>query len=188
MITEAETAAERAEVQTFLAAHLDIEATAVPHIEWDELWRPTIAYIRGPAGQVVAAAQAVRSQIAFQIATVMATGMPLPAPQAEFARVMDRHRELELLAVDPSHRGQGLARDLVQHLENRLHAEQVRFLTGCVTRDLEVEPLREFYRSAGFTVLADGEPLPQLMGQNWIAPATAKPAFYFYKRIAAPPQ
>ncbi|SKR67521.1 Uncharacterised protein [Mycobacteroides abscessus subsp. abscessus] len=72
---------------------------------------------------------------------------------------------------------------MLTYLEKRLRAQGVRVWFGNVTSNLEVDRLREFYTSHGFTVLDNGQPLPPLLGRTWISPSTLPPAYYFYKKL-----
>ncbi|MFE2267141.1 GNAT family N-acetyltransferase [Streptomyces griseosporeus] len=96
---------------------------------------------------------------------------------------MDRHSELDLMAVDPEFRGRGIGSELVKALESRLQERGVRIWFGNATRDLETDKLRNFYARHGFRVLPEGQPLPDLMGRAWQLPTQQQPAFLFYKQI-----
>ena len=72
---------------------------------------------------------------------------------------------------------------LIAELEARLAERGVRVWFGNVTHDSDVDRLRGFYSSLGFTVLDEGQSLPPLLGKNWVPPGIERPAFYFYKAI-----
>ncbi|WP_405803755.1 hypothetical protein OG729_01595 [Streptomyces sp. NBC_00210] len=66
---------------------------------------------------------------------------------------------------------------------DRLKERGVRIWLGNAPRDLETTRLREFYTRRGFTVLPDGQPLPDPLGRSWVLPTAEQPAFFFYKQI-----
>jgi GNAT superfamily N-acetyltransferase len=103
-----------------------------------------------------------------------------------FGPALDRHSELDLLAVAEGSRGHGLGTSLVKELEAQLAAHGVRVWFGNVTAGNEVDRLRSFYSCLGFAVLADGQLLPPLLGRQWTPPLTEQPVFFFYKVVARP--
>ena len=72
---------------------------------------------------------------------------------------------------------------MIAFVETRLRERGVKVWFGNATNDLEVTRLRAFYAHHGFTVLAEGQPLPPLLGREWVAPSAGPSAFYFYKTI-----
>ncbi|MFC0222844.1 GNAT family N-acetyltransferase [Nocardioides zeicaulis] len=169
---------ERREVRDFLAKHIDdIAETAVPAPSMDYAFKPLVPLIRGEDGQIVAAALTCRALLA---GSAVITGRA----EQMFGTALDRHSELDLLAVAEGARGDGLGTRLVHDLESKLAAQGVRVWFGNVTAGNDVERLRAFYSRLGFTVLADGQPLPPLLGRQWAPPLTEEPVFVFYKKLA----
>lgn len=180
IITLATTNEQRAEVQDlFNRVFVGIEENAVPVIEHDYLYAALVPQIRDETGRLIAAAMTCRAQIA--AGAIMASRAGLP-DRSGVLPLLDKHSELDLIAVDPTHRGQGLASQLLGYLEADLASRGVRVWFGNVTANLDVDRLRQFYNSHGFNVLPDFEPLPPLLGRNWTMPNSARPQFYFYKR------
>lgn len=170
---------ERREVRDFLAEHIPgIAPNAVPRLEMDGAYAPLIPVVRGAEGEICGAALTCRSQLA-------AGARLMPALAAQYASVMDKHSELDLIAVAEDERGRGLGTALMSELEARLVERGVRVWFGNVTHDNDVGRLRGFYVNRGFTVLDEGQPLPPLLGKNWVPPGVAQPAFFFYKRVRA---
>lgn len=181
MISEATTDAERRAVQElFQACFVDISPSAVPMTSADHLYAPIVAQYVDDAGRLVGAALTCRAQVAVTTATAAAMGLP----DTGYRSVLDKHSELDLMAVLPDARGQGIGGRLVAYLEDRLRDRGVRVWFGNATADLEVARLREFYARHGFTVLPDGQPLPPLLGKaRWSMPTAERPTFYFYKNL-----
>ncbi len=175
-ISEANTDAQRAEVQElFSRTFRGIAPNAIPAVKDDHLYAPLVLHYHDiETGQLAGAALTCRSQVA-----VGMTMMRRP----EYAPVMDRHSELDLMAVAPAFRGRGVGSALVSAMEDRLRERGVRIWFGNATRDLETARLREFYTRHGFTVLPDSQPLPDLLGRSWVLPTAEQPAFHFYKQI-----
>ncbi|MFO6453399.1 MULTISPECIES: GNAT family N-acetyltransferase [unclassified Aeromicrobium] len=180
MITLASTNEQRAEVQElFERVFVGIEDNAVPVIEHDYLYAALVPQIHDETGRLLAAAMSCRTQIA--AGAIMASRAGLPDAHGVLP-LIDKHSELDLVTVDPTHRNQGLGSKLLRYLEAELASRGVRAWFGNVTANLEVDRLRNFYKSHGFNVLPDFEPLPPLLGRNWTMPNSAKPQFFFYKR------
>lgn len=177
-INYANTDDERQEVRDFLADHIPgVQLTAVPQTGMDGAYAPLVPVVRSKQGQIVAAALTCRAQLA-------ARGSLIPALAVEdYTAVMNKHSELDLLAVAESAQGNGLGTSLVLDLEARLAKRGVRVWFGNVTSGTDAERLRSFYSKLGFTVLDDGQPLPPLLGKNWVPPGVEPPVFYFYKSI-----
>ncbi|WP_445527490.1 GNAT family N-acetyltransferase [Streptomyces cyslabdanicus] len=175
-ISEAKTDTQRADVQTlFEQTFHDIAPTTVPAVEHDNLYAPVVLRYHDPAtGRLAGAALSCRAQVAISMAMLK---------QGHYEPVMDRHSELDLMAVAPEFRGRGIGGELVRAMEDRLRERGVRIWFGNATSDLETAKLRTFYARHGFTVQPDGQPLPDLMGRSWIPPMQQQPAFYFYKQI-----
>lgn len=183
MILEAKSDDERREVQRLFEASIpDISPTAVPAVEHDPLYAPTVAQFRDPAtGRLVGAALACRAQVAAGAVLRMRAGRPTYGME----RVLDRHRELDLMAVTPEFRGRGVGSHLLAYLDERLRALGVRVMFGNVTDGLDADRLRGFYQRHGFTVLDSGVELPPLLGMQWVSPMAARPTFYFYKLLVS---
>ncbi|MFG2056188.1 GNAT family N-acetyltransferase [Micromonospora sp. NPDC048930] len=189
-ITEATTADERRQVQRLFEEIIgDIDAGAVPAIT-NAYFPAVVAQYHDPdTGVLVGAALATRSQLAGRAAEFAALGIPL-VPEMRRAMapgVLDRHRELDLLAVRAEFRGRGIGSQLLAHIEGRLRADGVRVLFGNVVHGLDAEALRRFYRRHGYRVLDDGRDLPPLLGVAWMPPTSEwpeAPRFYFYKMLA----
>lgn len=175
-ISEAVTDAQRALVQAlFESMFRGIAPAAVPKVKHDPLYAPLVLCYHDPGtGELAGAALTCRSQVA-----VSMTMMRRP----EYAPVMDRHSELDLIAVVPAFQGRGIGGELIRAMEDRLRQRGVRSWFGNATKDLETAKLREFYTRHGFTVLPDGQPLPGLLGKSWALPTAEQPAFFFYKQI-----
>lgn len=181
MITEAVTDAERRQVQDLFAARFSgIPGTAVPATGVDDMYAPIVArYVDPDSGQLVGAALTCRCEAATVGIAQARTGRSNP-----FASVLDRHSELDLLAVAPQYRGRGIGARLVGYLQERLAERGVRVWFGTVTGDLDVAALRAFYVRLGFTVGEPGAQLPPLLGKDWAMPGRERPAFTFYKTLA----
>ena len=176
-ITYAATDVERLEVREFLADHIPgIAPTAVPVTAMVAAYTPLVPLIRGDDSQVVAAALTCRAKLA---AGAAMTGMGAQT----FGTALDRHSELDLLAVAKHARGNGLGTLLVNDLQDKLVEKGVRVWFGNVTEDLNVDQLRVFYTRLGFKVLDDRQPLPPLLGKQWVAPFAEMPVFFFYKLL-----
>ncbi|GAA2080839.1 hypothetical protein GCM10009725_13330 [Aeromicrobium tamlense] len=180
-MTLAETEAHRREVLAlFLDTFSDIAPTAVPMPHVDHLYRPAIAQVRDDTGALVASALTCVPQKAAGVALLP----PQMRPQG-LSRAAERVSELDLVAVQPDRRGQGVGQKMIEFLESVLVSRGVRTWFGCATPDLDVAALRHFYARAGFKVLTEGQPLPPLGGQNWSVPFAEAPAFYFWKKLRA---
>jgi GNAT superfamily N-acetyltransferase len=178
VITLAESDEERRDVlNLFLDVFEDIAPTAVPMRDVDHMYEPLIAQVRDDKGELIAGALTCRPQIAAGLSM-----LPEALRPKELARAAERVSELDLMAVRPDRRGEGLGQALVSYLEPLLVARGVRAWFGNVTPELEIARLRRFYDRAGFQVLANGQPLPPFGGQQWSPPGAQSPAFYFWKR------
>ncbi|MCV7289199.1 MULTISPECIES: GNAT family N-acetyltransferase [Mycobacteriaceae] len=184
MIQLANNDAERQEVlDFFLKIFDDIDSNAVPMTAHDDLYRPLVVQYRDNAsGRLVGAALSCRAQVAAGSALMIKRGAQLP-PANDYSAVLDRHSELDLMGVAPEARNQGIGTQMLSYLEKRLRSQGVRVWFGNVTSDLEVDRLRKFYASHGFTVLDTGQPLPPFLGRTWISPSAIPPAYYFYKKL-----
>lgn len=172
------TDAERLEVRDFVAEHIPgIADTAVPVTAMDAAYAPLVPVVRNDSNQIMAAALTCRAQVA---AGAAMTGMG----QTIFGTALDKHSELDLLAVAEDARGNGLGTLLVNDLEAKLVQRGVRVWFGNVTKDSDAEQLRKFYSELGFKVLANGQPLPPLLGKQWVPPHVEPPVFFFYKLLA----
>lgn len=170
---------ERASIQAFFEVTFpDIEPDGVPAVRHDEIYTPLIPYLQDDDGQVIAAAMSCRSQLGAMAATAARAGRQ---DLFQLGALNDKHSELDLLAVQEDHQGLGLGSSLIRFLEAELVARGVRAWFGNVTVNLDGDRLRRFYTAHGFTVLPDSQPLPPLLGQDWVT-HTEKPQFYFYKR------
>lgn len=189
-IETANTDEDRVAVRNFLARYIgDIAPDAVPALRNDEIYRPLVPWIREASGDVVAAALTCRSHYAAGAAEIARIGGPMPPQAKEFLPVLDRHSELDLLAVRPDFRGRGLGTKMLEWMETHLRTLGVRVWFGNVTTSLAVDDLRRFYERHGFTTTGPGEGLPPLLGRAWIPSYSEHPAFFFYKPLAgASPQ
>jgi ribosomal protein S18 acetylase RimI-like enzyme len=180
--TPALTAQDRTEVQEFFETHFpDIAPDAIPAIEHDNLYDPIILTVRenGPGGRILAAALSCRTN-----EVVALLRFPLMAELGASAKkVAPLHSNLDLIATATEARGAGLGAMLLTEMEARLAEKGVRVWFGCVTEDLDTVKLRPYYEQRGFTVLADGEPLPPLLGFPAWNLGKGGVSFYFYKRI-----
>lgn len=168
---------ERQEVRDFLAEHIPgIDSNAVPETRLDAMYTPLVPVVRDAEGVVIAAALTCRSQVA-------AGASMLRASANEYATVLDKHSELDLLAVAPHARGRGLGTQIMNDLEGQLAQRGVRVWFGNVTHDQDAHRLRCFYSRLGFKVLDEGQRLPLLLGKEWMPPNLQPPAFFFYKQI-----
>jgi ribosomal protein S18 acetylase RimI-like enzyme len=192
VIKHADTDEERGDVQTlFDRVFDDIDPTAVPVGDDDATYAPLVVQYRSPdSGQLLGAALTCRTQLAAGMSMLRpmpSSKFPLP-DERDYRTVLDKHSELDLMAVEPEFRGQGIGGAMIGHMETILRERGVRVWFGNVTTNLNTEALRKFYTSLGFSVLEDGEPLPGLLGKNWL-PFGVHPnvAFYFYKAIKRDP-
>jgi GNAT superfamily N-acetyltransferase len=123
--------ADRTGVQRFLQGLLpDIAHNAVPMSASDGMYAPVVVRAVRDDGQIVGATLSCRAQVA-----AMASAMPgraLPG-LGDFGSVMDVHSELDLLAVAPEARGQGVGSALMSAVEARLRERGVRWWFGNVT-------------------------------------------------------
>lgn len=184
MITAAQTNEERQEVlDLFLNVFDDIDPNAVPMTDMDPLYSPIVAQYRDPVtGRLLGAALTCRAQVAVGSLLLSRAGMS-PPPEQDYTSVLDRHSELDLMAVLPEARGRGVGGQLLDYLEEELRQRGVRVWFGNVTDDLQVSLLRRFYSSHGFTVLEPGQPLPALLGKRWRLESAEVPVFHFYKQL-----
>lgn len=184
MITEALTDAPRQDVlNLFLDVFSDIAPNAVPMTHDDWIYRPVVAQYRDEeTGQLLGAALTCRSQLAAGSVTMAKMGAALP-PQMDYTSVLDKHSELDLMAVRADARGRGIGGQLLAYLEDRLRERGVRVWFGNATKDLETRSLRSFYTGHGFTVLEEGQPLPALLGRQWHPGDDPRVAFHFYKQL-----
>jgi GNAT superfamily N-acetyltransferase len=104
-----------------------------------------------------------------------------------YASVIDRHRELDLLAVRPDARGSGIGTELLEFAEDRLSTAGIDVLSGNATSDLDLVKLRLFYERHGYTVHPSDDPLPKLLGKPWTHPMAPPAAFYFHKMLNGRP-
>jgi len=186
-ITTADTDDERIAVRDFLAEYIDdIAPNAVPKLQDDDLFKPLVPWVRNESGDIVAAALTCRSQVAAGAAALERRGGPIPTAAGRYLPVLDKHNELDLLAVRPDHRGEGLGSRLLTWMENHLQSNGVRVWFGNVTPSLAVPELRRFYARHGFTTTNPTDGLPPLLGRIWVMPNAESPAFYFYKALRAP--
>ena len=180
------TTAERHELQTFLDAHFSSTApNQVPAAQHDYLFDPRMYAIRSE-GRIVAAL------FSHQAAPITYNFV---RDEARAATLAAGHSWFDQIATDPEFRGRGYASALMNRAEHELLADGVQYWMGCVTRDGNEQYLRKFYTAHGFTTMADGQPLPSLLGFNgWSSGedgATGRryrfnnAAFFAYKRIEA---
>lgn len=176
-ITYVSADAERLEVRDFLAAHIPgIASTAVPATAMDAAYAPLVPVVRAEDGRILAAALTCRSQVA-AAAAMTGRGEQL------FGAALERHSELDLLAVAEDVRGQGLGTLLIKDMQERLVERGVRVWFGNVSVSSDADRLRGFYSTLGFKVLGNGQPLPPLLGKEWIPPFAELPAYFFYRRL-----
>lgn len=185
VIQVADSDAKREEVSELLHSIFDdIDANAVPMTAHDDLYRPlVIEYRDDSTRQLLGAALTCRAQVAAATALANKRGVPL-APAHEYTIALDKHSELDLIGVTPEARGRGVGSKMLSYLETQLSSQGVRVWFGNVSQNLEADRLRRFYDSHGFTVLEDGQPLPQFFGCSWFPPATEMPAYFFYKYLS----
>ena len=187
-IVTADTDEDRLIARDFLAQYIDdIAPDALPNLGDDDLYRPLVPWIRDDSGGVIAAALTCRNRYAAGAAAILRRGDPMPPQAVKFLPVLDKHSELDLLAVRPDRRGQGLGASLVRWMAQRLHERGVRVWFGNVTSSLQVAELRRFYTSHGFTTTGPNEDLPPLLGRVWMPPNAVPPAFFFYKALTKDP-
>ncbi|ASO21665.1 GNAT superfamily N-acetyltransferase [Actinoalloteichus hoggarensis] len=185
MISEAATDDSRRDVLDLLTAVAPGTAPdTVPMTELDELYAPVVLRYHDPeTGRLLGAALSCRAQIAVGGALQLMAGKRLPR-ELDFGPVLDRHSQLQRLAVLPEARGQGIGGLLLTDLSRRLRDRGVRVWFGRVAVDQQTEPLRGFLARHGFTVLEDGAPLPMLLGRHWRTAESESTAFHFYRRLA----
>ncbi len=181
VIEDVRDAADRVRVQEFLQGLIPgIADDAVPMSASDGMYAPVVVRAVGDDGRIIGAALSCRAQVAATAS--MLPGRALPG-LGDFGPVMDVHSELDLLAVAPEARGQGVGSALVSAVEARLRDRGVRWWFGNVTPGLDAERLRRFYGRHGFDVGPPGALLPPLLGRQWIMPGTPPTAFYFWRRL-----
>lgn len=182
-VTLAETEADRQHVLAlFLDTFAGIAPTAVPMPDTDHLYRPLMVQVREDSGTLIASALTCLPQKAAGAAL-----LPKSVRPEGLAKAAERISELDLMTVLPEYRGQGIGQRMIEFLEPLLITRGVRTWFGNATPDLDVDALRRFYTRVGFNVLASGQPLPPLGGQDWSVPFTEQPAFYFWKQLSARP-
>lgn len=181
MITKATTDEERREVlEHFLRIFDDIDQDAVPMVRYDHIYAPIVVADRASDGEILGAALTCRSQVA--VGPLVAKLRGVPVPPSTYTPVLSKHSELDLIGVAPDQRGQGVGGRLLKYLQRELKSRGVRVWFGHVTSDLDTSRLRTFYAAHGFKVTADGEPLPPLLGRNWVMPGSFA-AYSFYKKL-----
>ncbi|APU16433.1 MULTISPECIES: GNAT family N-acetyltransferase [Actinoalloteichus] len=187
MISEADTDPRRRDVLDLFTAVIDkVEPTAVPMTELDELYAPLVLQYHDPeTGRLLGAALSCRAQIAVGSALRLMSGQRMPR-ELDFGPVLDRHSQLQLLAVVPEARGQGIGGRLLEESKNRLRDRGVRVWFGNVTVDQEADSLRRLFARHGFTVLDAGAPLPMLLGRHWRTPEPEAVAYHFYQQLRPP--
>lgn len=182
-ITLAMSNGEREEIiDLFARTFQDLLPDAVPSVELEHVFRPLVAQIRDDNGRLLAAAMTARAYRA--AIPLLMPGVPMPGP--DMTSVLDAHSELDLIAVDPAMRTQGMGSALIRFLQPVLVARGVRAWFGHAPDYLDVERLRRFYTRNGFKVLPLGQPLPPLLGKTWEVPGVQpSPGFHFYKNLSA---
>ena len=162
----------------FQATFSDIAPDAVPYTaEGHSTYDVMVVQALDADGLLQGAVMTNRAQIAVQS---MMIGDPLG-----YASVIDKHRELDLLAVRPDARGSGIGTKLLEFVEDRLAAAGIDVLFGNATSDLDISKLRLFYDQHGYTVHPSGDPLPKLLGKPWTHPMAPRAAFCFHKMLNA---
>ncbi|MCZ2850004.1 GNAT family N-acetyltransferase [Modestobacter sp. VKM Ac-2978] len=182
MIEDVTADAERAAVQAFFSEHFDnIAPNAVPMADVDYLYAPLILrYVDQATGELLGAGLSNRAAVAVASATAQ---QMMGSDPLGYAKVLDAHSELDLLAVRRDVRGRGIGAQLIDDMAQRLRARGVRAWFGNVTPNLDVEGLSRFYARNGFRVGALDAPIPPLLGKDWTMPATEAAAFYFWRRL-----
>jgi GNAT superfamily N-acetyltransferase len=157
VIRVANSDAERQEVpDLFLSIFDDIAPNAVPMTAHDDLYKPLVVQFRDDTTeQLVGAALTCRAQVAVSSVLMTNSGAQLP-PANDYTAVLDKHSELDLIGVVPEARNQAIGSQMLAYLEARLSSQGVRVWFGNVSNGLEVDLLRPFYESHGFTVLDHG--------------------------------
>ncbi len=164
----------------FASTFRDIAPDAVPftpegHTSYDVM----VAQAISDDGQLLGAAMTNRAAIAVQ-SLMMGDLMG-------YGSVVDKHRELDLMAVRPDARSSGIGAKLLAFLEDQLRTADIQVLTGNATADLELAKLRAFYERQGFTVQPQGAPPATILGKTWTHPLAPPAALYFYKVLAGSP-
>jgi GNAT superfamily N-acetyltransferase len=173
--------ADRAQVQQFLQSIIPgIAPNAVPMSASDGMYSPVIMRAVDDDGHLVGAALSCRAQVAAMASALR--GRTLPR-LGDFGPVLDAHSELDLLAVAPEVRCQGIGSSLLSAVEGRLRERGVHCWFGNVTPAMDVNRLRSFYSRHGFEVGLPGRPLPPLLGREWVMPGTPPAAFFFWRRL-----
>ncbi|HSM81246.1 MAG TPA: GNAT family N-acetyltransferase, partial [Nodosilinea sp.] len=75
---------------------------------------------------------------------------PVGVAYCEPERMTDQTWNLQLLAIHPSHQGQGRGTALLQYLENRLGAQGGRMVIVETSGSPDFERTRKFYASCGY--------------------------------------
>jgi GNAT superfamily N-acetyltransferase len=140
--------ADRAQVQELLQGLIPgIAHNAVPMSASDFMFAPVIVRAVDDDGRLVGAALSCRAQVAATASALPGRAVP---GLGDFGPVMEVHSELDLLAVAPDARGQGVGSALLSAVEARLRERGVRWWFGNVTHGLDIERLRRFYSRHGF--------------------------------------
>lgn len=179
-ITHARTPEVRSELHEFFERYVhEIAADGVPMPDADWMFG-TVALTVRDGDELIAGLMSCRSECA---ARALNAKKGVDPRLDKMQRLAPLHSELDLLAVVPKHRSRGIAARLVTEAEAVLLGQGVRFWFGCVTEDLEVARLREFYKSQGFRILPDGHRPPPFKGVEWVLPGATDAAFWFYKQL-----
>lgn len=180
-ISDATTVEDREELATFLLKSFhDIADAPVPMPEWDFAYRP-IALLARKGPEVIGGLLSCYSYMAATALRMKPGHSPL---SDRFRRLAPIHAELDLVAVSPEARGMGLGTQLIREAENQLADLGVRYWFGCVTTHVDVDALRNYYASLGFTVMDPGQRLPPFKGVEWVGPNHPETAFWFHKHPA----
>lgn len=199
-ISQAMTSPERdAAQQLFEDTFANLPGDAVPSYLEGHPVKPVLAIATDDAGEVVGAALACRPVLVAR--ALESAGVPplrrmlnerIGWDLACYESVPDLVYELDLMAVAPDSRGNGVGEGLVRFVETALTNAGVHALIGHATPAMGGAEARGFYERCGFAVLKDGRDIPKFVGRRYSVPGRLlaedeRPVFNFYKILNEPP-
>lgn len=104
----------------------------------------------------------------------------------ELRRIVEEARILEHLGVDPKHRRQGIARDLVTRAAARHAASGARLWFGFLDEEDDRPETREFYSATGFHFTRSLADVPELVGTLGQWTKTTRQGVWFWRDLRRP--
>ncbi|MCU1403777.1 MAG: acetyltransferase family protein [Glaciihabitans sp.] len=179
-VSTADDDASRRRVQELFSRTIDgASPTAVPKVADNNLYAPLVLQVHSAAGKLVAAGLSLRAPMAIWYFAELKAG----EEQAELEEELDRVSNLDLMAVEPEFRGQGLGALLIAEMAKHLSHSGTRVWFGGISKSDNSASLVTFYEKHGFKVLEPGAPLPNFLGRRWTVPHTSEPRFWFYTTL-----